>query len=66
LPCAGQQPNQTPERLPNGTARLVTAISLMAVGRQWVIPPLEGIAKLSGGCERNPAVWAAPERPGTL
>jgi hypothetical protein len=43
LPCAGQQLSPTPERLPNGTARLVTANILMAVGRQWVIPRLEGI-----------------------
>ena len=43
LPCARQQLNPTPERLPSGTARLVAANSLMAVGRQWVIPRLEGI-----------------------
>ena len=43
LPCAGQQLSATAERLPNGTARLVAANSLMAVGRQLVIPRLEGI-----------------------
>ena len=43
LPCAGEQPRATAERVPNGTAKLVTANSLMAVGRRWVIPRLEGI-----------------------
>jgi hypothetical protein len=43
LPRAGQQLSATPERVPDGTARLVAANSLMAVGRQWVIPRLEGI-----------------------
>ena len=43
LPCAGQQPSATAERVPNGTARLVAANSLVAVGRQWVIPRLAGI-----------------------
>ena len=43
LPCAGQHLKPTPECLPSGTARLVAANSLMAVGRQWVIPRLEGI-----------------------
>jgi hypothetical protein len=43
LPRAGQQLSATAERVPNGTARLVAANSLMAVGRQWVIPRLEGI-----------------------
>jgi len=43
LPCAGQPLNPTPERLPGGTAGLVAANSLMAVGRQWVVPRLEGI-----------------------
>jgi len=43
LPCAGQQLNATAGHLSNGTARLVAANSLMAVGRQWLIPRLEGI-----------------------
>jgi hypothetical protein len=44
LPCAGQQSGATAERIPNGTARVVAAYSLMAVGHQWAIPRLEGIA----------------------
>jgi len=43
LPRAGQQLSAKAERVPNGTARLVAANSLMAVGHQWVIPRLEGI-----------------------
>jgi hypothetical protein len=43
LPCAGPQPRSAAECVPNGTARLVAPNSLMAIGREWVIPRLEGI-----------------------
>lgn len=43
LPCPGQQFNGTAERVSNSTARLVATNNLMAVGRQWVLPRLEGI-----------------------
>lgn len=39
----GQQPGTAPERLPDGPTRVAAAHHVMAVGRRWIIPRLEGI-----------------------
>ena len=43
LPRGGQQPGTAPESLPDSPTRLAAASNVMAVGRQWMIPRLEGI-----------------------
>jgi hypothetical protein len=43
LPRDGQQPGTAAELSPAGAARLAAASNVMAVGRQWMIPRLEGI-----------------------
>src|SRR6516165_5802607 len=42
LPRHGQQPGTAVEYSPDGAARLAPASNVMAVGRQWMIPSLEG------------------------
>ncbi len=43
LPSHGQRPGTSAGSSPDGPARLVAASNVMAVGRQWMIPRLEGI-----------------------
>ena len=43
LPRGGQQPGTSAESLPHSPTRLAAASNVMAVGRQWMIPRLDGI-----------------------
>src|SRR5690349_24062096 len=43
LPSHGQRPGTSAESLPYSPTRLAAASNVMAVGRQWMIPRLDGI-----------------------